>query len=80
MERHIKPRKNEREKVGKKAKPHLLFGRKNYAPKEMALARFEICKSCPELIRPTNQCRQCGCFMHLKTKLIQAECPLGKWR
>ena len=46
----------------------------------MALARFKICKTCPELIKATNQCKVCGCFMNLKTKLIQAECPIGKWR
>lgn len=41
--------------------------------------RFEICKACPELISTTHQCKKCGCFMNLKTKLVSAECPLGKW-
>lgn len=46
---------------------------------EIANNRLEICKSCPELIKLTIQCKKCGCFMHLKTKLEKAECPLGKW-
>jgi len=46
---------------------------------EKALARLEICKQCPELISLTNQCKKCGCFMNLKTKLEKATCPLGKW-
>jgi hypothetical protein len=41
--------------------------------------RFEICKSCPELIKLTTQCKKCGCFMKLKTKLEKASCPIGKW-
>jgi hypothetical protein len=46
---------------------------------EKALYRLEICKLCPELISLTNQCKKCGCFMNLKTKLEKATCPLGKW-
>jgi len=41
--------------------------------------RFAICKSCPELLSVTNQCKKCGCFMNLKTKLEKATCPIGKW-
>lgn len=42
-------------------------------------SRLDICKSCPELITVVNQCKQCGCFMNIKTKLESARCPLGKW-
>ncbi|CAB4128390.1 hypothetical protein UFOVP225_27 [uncultured Caudovirales phage] len=41
--------------------------------------RLNICKSCPELISITHQCKKCGCFMDFKTKLEAAKCPLGKW-
>jgi len=41
--------------------------------------RLDICKSCPELIKLTKQCKQCGCFMGVKTKLKEAQCPIGKW-
>jgi len=28
---------------------------------------------------PTKNCKQCGCFMTIKTKYEAAKCPLGKW-
>ena len=46
---------------------------------EFAQARLDICKSCPELIKITTQCKKCGCFMTAKTKLEKSTCPLGKW-
>jgi len=46
---------------------------------EDAAKRFDICKACPELIKLTSQCKQCGCFMKVKTKLEIAKCPLSKW-
>ena len=27
----------------------------------------------------TQQCKKCGCFMKIKTKLKNATCPLQKW-
>lgn len=50
-----------------------------YVSKEIAEKRFLICRSCPELIKLTKQCKKCGCLMHLKTKLENATCPIGKW-
>lgn len=44
-----------------------------------AKERMDICRACPELIQITTQCKQCGCFMELKTKLEAATCPMGKW-
>lgn len=49
------------------------------ATAELASKRFDICKSCPELIKITKQCKKCGCFMALKTQLQIATCPIGKW-
>ena len=40
--------------------------------------RLSICKACPEL-GALNRCRQCGCFMNIKTRIYSAECPLGLW-
>jgi hypothetical protein len=51
----------------------------NWVLEEVATNRFEICKSCPELIKLTSQCKKCGCVMSIKTKLEAATCPLGKW-
>lgn len=50
-----------------------------WADQSLADQRFEICKACPELIKITNQCKKCGCFMAVKTKLQAATCPLAKW-
>jgi hypothetical protein len=41
--------------------------------------RMSICKECPQFIKITGQCKECGCFMESKTKLPDAYCPLLKW-
>jgi hypothetical protein len=46
---------------------------------EKSNSRFSLCKACPELIKLTSQCKKCGCFMKMKTKLAEATCPIGKW-
>ena len=46
---------------------------------EIQKERFDICQSCPVLIKATSQCKKCGCFMKLKTTLKMAACPIGKW-
>ena len=51
----------------------------DWASEELSAKRFDICKSCPELVQISKQCKQCGCFMNAKTKLQKATCPLGKW-
>jgi len=50
-----------------------------HASEEEASARMAICEGCPSLLRVTHQCKECGCFMKMKTKLKTAACPLGKW-
>lgn len=50
-----------------------------WAEESLSNERYNICKSCPELIKLTKQCKKCGCFMAVKTKLQLATCPLGKW-
>lgn len=46
---------------------------------DIAKNRLDICLSCPELIKITKQCKKCGCFMEVKSKLENAKCPIGKW-
>lgn len=41
--------------------------------------RMSICLECPFLIKATKQCKKCGCFMEMKTKLADATCPERKW-
>jgi hypothetical protein len=50
-----------------------------HADLELHDKRYSICLSCTELIKMTKQCKQCGCFMNIKTKLLDAKCPIGKW-
>lgn len=62
------------------ARPWDIFN-KNLGKVEIEIAdeRMAICKECPEYISLTHQCKECGCIMNSKTKLPNAECPLGKW-
>ena len=41
--------------------------------------RLSMCYDCEHFISATNQCKECGCFMKVKTKLATARCPIGKW-
>jgi len=58
---------------------------------EIAGKRNEICKGCSmnsdhakrfnkyKSFRPDFHCTVCGCDLHLKTRALSQECPLGKW-
>jgi len=50
-----------------------------YTSESESEKRLNICMICPELISLTTQCKKCGCFMSLKTKMESAKCPIGKW-
>lgn len=63
----------------KEVNPFDLLHKENHIDDAAAQGRYEICLSCPELIHLTKQCKQCGCFMAMKTKLKAARCPLEKW-
>ena len=41
--------------------------------------RYKICKICDQFNNTLKTCQICHCFMPIKTKLPQAECPLKKW-
>lgn len=58
---------------------HLLDPSKILKDDSIINKRLDICKQCPELIQLTKQCKLCGCFMEMKTKLEIATCPIGKW-
>jgi hypothetical protein len=71
-----------RENIGKnkKAKPtDFLKSSTEYVDPSVQKERFAICAECPKLTKLTSQCKLCGCFMKIKTKLAHAECPIGKW-
>lgn len=68
-----------KEKLGDTRPWDLINPNTEWSSEEEGSKRFDICKQCPELINITKQCKQCGCFMAVKTKLQSAVCPLGKW-
>ena len=49
------------------------------ADEEKINVRQDICRACDELVKPIWTCKQCGCFMKIKTRLDNSICPLGKW-
>lgn len=46
---------------------------------EVKNKRLAECLNCPRLNKTLMQCKECGCFVNLKTEYKQEECPLGKW-
>lgn len=71
---------SENQEKNRPARPWDLFNKNiGRVATDIAKKRFEICKACPQLIKLTSQCKKCGCFMEAKTKLPNAECPIGKW-
>jgi hypothetical protein len=57
----------------------LLNPKTEFASDELQEQRYSVCRSCPEFIDLTTQCKKCGCIMKLKTKLSAAQCPINKW-
>lgn len=54
----------------------------NEKKRELAQKRWEICNTCPELVRsakPLERCRLCGCIMRAKVLIPSANCPKGRW-
>jgi hypothetical protein len=62
-----------------KVTPLDLLNNKNYTSREIRDERLDICNGCERLIPLTKTCKECGCFMSMKTWLNYAECPIGKW-
>jgi hypothetical protein len=54
--------------------------RKDFSRDDISKSRLDICNSCKEFIKSTTQCKKCGCFMKVKTRLSHSKCPLNKWK
>ena len=52
---------------------------KTLASVEDAEKRMAICRECEFFFKPTANCKKCGCFMKIKTKLALKKCPIEKW-
>lgn len=59
--------------------PFDLLSSDNYTTKEKRNERLDICNGCDRLFKATKTCKECGCFMSLKTWLKDATCPIDKW-
>ena len=44
-----------------------------------AQRRIKICESCQFFYKLTRNCLICGCFMDIKTKVYNEECPKEYW-
>lgn len=59
---------------------------------KVAKERDEICRGCSmnsdhqkrfskyKTFRPDFHCTVCGCDLHMKTRALSQECPIGKWK
>jgi hypothetical protein len=51
------------------------------APEELQNERLNMCEKC-DLYKESfgiKVCDVCGCWMNMKVKIKQFECPKGKW-
>ena len=46
---------------------------------EIYAERVKICRSCEKINELENTCRECGCYIPAKAKVILDSCPLKKW-
>lgn len=53
------------------------FGDPVFVSANQRFRRFAICKMCVNYNK--GRCKECGCFIRLKTKLTFSECPINKW-
>lgn len=68
-----------KKKVGSTRPWDILNTNVERATDEEESTRYSLCQDCPEFIKLTTQCKQCGCIMKMKVKLKEAKCPIGKW-
>jgi hypothetical protein len=50
-----------------------------FVTKNIANARYSICKSCDKFIPVIKTCNVCRCIMPAKIRLADYSCPLNKW-
>ena len=53
-----------------------------YALPQEQMNRLKICDGCDRVSLAgtmARRCRECGCFIAAKARLLNQECPLGKW-
>lgn len=50
-----------------------------FATSEVYKERIQICKNCSYYFKLTGNCKVCGCFMKVKSRIGSMYCPKGKW-
>ena len=50
-----------------------------FVTQEEYQTRYKICRSCERFNSTLKLCTECSCFMPMKCKLSEAECPDNKW-
>ena len=50
-----------------------------FASEEVAKERLKTCAQCDKFEASESRCRECGCYIPVKSKLILDSCPLNKW-
>jgi len=48
-------------------------------PDEVKEERLSICSSCSYYDPEQERCKECGCWLQLKTSFAASECPIDKW-
>jgi hypothetical protein len=79
MSEKLTPWQEYKKNLGNTRPWDFLNSKTEYAPEDEQIKRYDMCKACPEFVKLTTSCKKCGCVMSLKTKLAEAECPIGKW-
>lgn len=58
---------------------NLVQGKPVLVEEEELEKRLGQCDSCEFKDPISNQCKQCSCFIFLKTQFKHETCPVGKW-
>jgi hypothetical protein len=48
-------------------------------PVELAIERIKVCEACEFFGCTARQCKVCWCFIDAKARILESECPAGKW-
>jgi len=48
------------------------------AAQDLTHERLKLCEACQHFSK-IRKCKLCGCWMDLKAKLLEAQCPIDKW-
>lgn len=46
---------------------------------EVHKKRIKICQSCEHYDSKKHRCKECGCFLEMKSRISVESCPIGAW-